>query len=130
MSRTITIPEVVAGKGNNKIQVAFNNCASFTDCISKIKNTQVDNTKNIYNLIGYSDNYLKTSGSLWQCYRDEPALNNASVLDNFLGNSTLFKYKQKITDSTENDGTKAVKIMVPLKYLTNFWRTLKVSLIK
>ena len=91
---------------------------------------QIDNTKNIYNLIGYSNNYLKTSESLWQCYRDEPDLNDASVLDNFPGNSTLFKYKQKITGSTENDGTKAVKIMVPLKYLINFWRTLKVSLIK
>ena len=52
--------------------------ATFTDYISKINNTQIDNAKYIdvvmptYNLIEYSDNYLKTSGSLWQCYRDNP----------------------------------------------------------
>ena len=56
----------------------FKNCAPFTNCISKINNTQVDNAKDIdivmpmYNLIEYSDNYAKTSGSLWQYYRDEP----------------------------------------------------------
>ena len=58
--------------------VAFKNCAPFTDCISEIKNTQVDNAKDIdiampmYNLIEYSYNYAKTSGSLWQYFRDEP----------------------------------------------------------
>ena len=57
--------------------VAFKNCAPFTNCISEIKNTQVDNTKDtdlvmpMYNLIEYSHNYAKTSGSLWQYYRDE-----------------------------------------------------------
>ena len=58
--------------------VAFKNCAPFTNCISEINNTQVDNAKDIdiimtmYNLIEYSDNYAKTSGSLWQYFRDEP----------------------------------------------------------
>ena len=58
--------------------VAFKNCAPFTNCISEINNTQVDNAKDIdivmpmYNLIEYSDNYVKTSGSLWQYFRDEP----------------------------------------------------------
>ena len=58
--------------------VVFKNCAPFTNCISEINNTQVDNAKDIdivmpmYNLIEYSDNYAKTSGSLWQYYRDEP----------------------------------------------------------
>ena len=56
--------------------VAFKNCASFTNCISEINNTQVDNAKDIdvimpmYNLIEYSDNFAKTSGSLWQYFRD------------------------------------------------------------
>ena len=56
--------------------VAFKNCAPFTNCISEINNTQVDNAKDIdivmpmYNLIEYSDNYAKTSGSLWQYFRD------------------------------------------------------------
>ena len=55
--------------------VAFKNCVPFTNCISEIKNTQVDNAKDIdivmsmYNLMEYSDNYAKTSGSLWQYYR-------------------------------------------------------------
>ena len=132
MSGTITVAEVAAGGGNNNIQVLFKNCAN---CISEINNTQIYNAKGIhvvmpmYNLIEYSDNYSKTSGSLWKYYRDEPALTNASALDNFPGNSDSFKYEQKITGSTGNNGTKAAKIMVPLKYLSNFWRTLEMSLI-
>ena len=52
--------------------VAFKISAIFTNCLSEIKNTQTDNAKDIdtvmpmYNLIEYSDNYSKTSGSLWQ----------------------------------------------------------------
>ena len=58
--------------------VAFKNCAPFTNCISEINNTQVDNANDIdivmhmYNLIEYSDNYAKPTGSLWQYFRDEP----------------------------------------------------------
>ena len=56
----------------------FKNCAPFTNCISEINNTEIDNAKDpniimpMYNLIEYSDNYSKTSGNLWQYYRDEP----------------------------------------------------------
>ena len=55
---------------SNDKQVILKNCAPFTDCINKINNTQVDNAKDLdivmpmYNLIEYSDNYLKTSGNL------------------------------------------------------------------
>ena len=58
--------------------VAFKICAPFTNCISEINNTKIDNSKDtdivmsMYNLIKYSDNYSKTSGSLSQYYRDEP----------------------------------------------------------
>ena len=58
--------------------VIFKNCSSFTDCISKKNNTEIDNAKHLdvvmpmNNLMEYSDNYLKTSGSLCQYYRDEP----------------------------------------------------------
>ena len=83
----------------------------------------------MYNSIEYRDNYSKTSGSLWQYYRDEPALNNAGAPVNFPGNNALFKFKQKITGSTGDYGTKTVQIMVPLKYLSNFWRTLEMPLI-
>ena len=58
--------------------VIFKNCAPFTKCISRINNTDIDNAQDIdivmpmYNLIEYSDNYSKTSGSLWQYYKDDP----------------------------------------------------------
>ena len=58
--------------------VILKNCAPFTNCKSEINNTEIDNAKNIdivipmYNLIEYSDNYSKISGSLWQYYQDEP----------------------------------------------------------
>ena len=60
-----------AAANNTNKKVVFKNCAPFSDCISKINNIQVDNAKDIdmvmqmYNLIKYNDNYLKTSGSLW-----------------------------------------------------------------
>ena len=108
--------------------VAFKNCAPFTNCISEINNTQVDNAKDIdivmpmYNLIEYSDNYAKTTGSLWQYFRDES--------NNNLADSESFKSKIKITGKTPNDDNeKDVEIMVPLKYLSNFWRALEMPLI-
>ena len=86
----------------------------------------------MYNLIEYSDTYLKTSASLWQYYKDEPALDNDGNIIDFPddnNNSALFKFKQKITRQTGNSGTKDVEIMVPLRSLRNFWRTLEVQLI-
>ena len=73
----------------------------------------------MFNLLEHSDNYSKTSVSLWQCYRDKAVLSDAGALDNFPTNSASFKFKQKVTGKTENNGTKAVKIMVLLKYLNN-----------
>ena len=76
----------------------------------------------MYNLIEYSDNYAKTSRSLWQYYRDEPNDN--------LEYSESFKSKIKIKGKTPDDGNKKdVEIMVPLKYLKFFWRTLEMPLI-
>ena len=60
--------------------VTFKNCAPFTKCISRINNTDIDNAQDIdilmpmYNLIEYSDNYSKTSQSLWQYYKDDPTI--------------------------------------------------------
>ena len=97
--------------------VAFKNCAPFTSCKSDIKNVEIDYCQDIdivmpkHNLIEYSDNYAKTSGSLWQYYRDEP--------DDNLADSQSFNSKIKITGKTPNNGNeKNVEIMVPLKYLT------------
>ena len=101
--------------------VAFKNCAPFTNSISEINNTQIDNAKYIvivmpmYNLIEYSDKYAKTSGTLWKYYRDETNENPAD--------SESFKSKTKITGKTPSAGNeKDLEITVPLKYLSNFWR--------
>ena len=61
------------GKG-----VTFRNSAPFTKCTSRINITHIDNPQDtdivmpMYNLIKYTDNYSKTSESLWQYYKDEP----------------------------------------------------------
>ena len=130
---TITI----TGKGANAAAeraderdkgVTFKNCAPFTKCISRINNIDIDNAHNIdivmpmYSLIEYSDNYSKTSGSLWQYYKDDPNDNTA--------NSESFKSKVRITGKTSNNGnTKDAEIIVPLKYLSNFSRALEMLLI-
>ena len=94
------------------------NCPSFTDCISEINNTQIDNAKDLdvvmlmYSLIEYNINYLKISWILFQYYRDEP---NDDIV-----NSESFKFKINITGKTPANGnTKDVKIA--LKYLENSW---------
>ena len=71
-----------------------------------------------YNLIEYSENCSKTSESLWKYYRDEPFLNNNGAIDDFpadYNNSASLKFKTKIASRIENDGTKNVKLRVPLK---------------
>ena len=114
VSGAITVAALVVGRGNNNIQVVFKNCALFVNCITKLNNTQLVNSKGInvvmpmYNLIEFSGSYSKTSGGLWQYYRDEQALNDIATLDVFPDNSALFKLKQKITGSSENDGRKAL----------------------
>ena len=77
-------------------------------------------------LIECRDTYSKTSGGLWQYYRNEPALNddgNTIDFPNDSYNSISFKFKQKITGQTVNSETKDVETMIPLKYLSNFWKT-------
>ena len=108
--------------------IVFKNCAPFTDCISEINNTQIDNAKYIdvvmpmYNSIKCSGNYSKISGRLWQYYRDDPNYN--------ITQSESIKYKIKITEKAPAVGnTKDVEKAVPLKYLSNFWKTREMPLI-
>ena len=103
--------------------VTFKNCAPFTKCMSRINNTGIDTAWDIdivmliYNVIEYSDNYSKTSGSLWQYYKDE---SNDNIV-----HSKSFKFKVKITGKTPADrNTKNVEIIKLLKYF-NFCRTLE-----
>ena len=103
------------------------------------------------NFLEYSKNYRKTTGSLWNYYRDEP--NNPPLNDddsptiNYnadpITNSESFKYKSSITGKTSNANQengenteqgnteikKNLEIVVPLKYLSNFWKTLDMPLI-
>ena len=126
-----------ADANNTNRKVIFKNCAPFTNSISEINNTQIDNAKDIdivmpmYNLIEYSDNYAKTTGSLWQYCKDIPARDDDDEITEFRRNNTTdsFKFKAKITGQIGDDGTKDVEIMVPLKYLSNFWRGLEMPLI-
>ena len=108
--------------------IIFKNCAPFTKCINRINNTEIDTARDIniimpmYNFIEYIDNYSKTSGSLWQYYKDDP---NDNIVQ-----SESFKSNIKITGKNPAGGnTKDVEIIVPLKYLSNFWKTLEIPLI-
>ena len=128
-----------AGAATNNIdkKVIFKNCAPFTNCISKKNNEQKENVEYIdtvmpmYNLIEYSDNYSKTSGSLWQYCKEIQAVNNNGDITDFDGaNATdSFNFKTKITGPTNDNDRIDVEIMAPLKYLSNFWRTLEMPLI-
>ena len=128
-----------AAANNTNKKVIFKNCAPITNYISKINNTQIDNAEYIdivipmYKLIedNYSDNYSKTSGSLSQYCKEIPTVNNNGAIADFNGaNATdSFNFKTKITGQTNSNGIINIEIMVPLKYLSNFWKTLEMPLI-
>ena len=86
----------------------------------------------MYNFIEFSDNYSDTSGSLWQFKKDEVPVNNADLT---IDKSQSFKYKAVLVGKTAdavggtNRSVKKAKIVVPLKYLSNFWRSLEMPLI-
>ena len=86
----------------------------------------------VYNLIEYSDNYSKTSGSSWKCCKEIHAVNNADNIVNFSNTNTTdsFKFKTKTTGQENDDREiKNFETLVPLKYLSNFSRTLEMPLI-
>ena len=82
-------------KDERNKDVIFKNCAPFTKCISRTNNADIDNAQDIdivmtmHDLVEYSDNYSKTSGSLWQYYKDDP--------DDNIAQSESFKSKVKMT---------------------------------
>ena len=86
----------------------------------------------MYNLIEYSDSYSDTPETLWKFKRDEVPNNNADLTAD---NSQLFRYKVSLVGKTANavnntnSSVKKTKIVVSLKYLINFWRSLEMSLI-
>ena len=135
-----TITVVRSNNAKRNKATALKNNAPFINCISKINGVKIDNTEDLdvvmpmCNLLEYSKNYKKTTGSLWNYYRDQPS-NALST------NSESFKYKTSITGSTYNvDGDddyydankvrkKESEVVIPLKHLSNFWRSLNMPLI-
>ena len=115
-------------------KLVFKNNAPFINCISKINGIKIDNAENLdvempmYNLLQYSKNYKKTSGSLWNYYRDEPNSDtDGNEIKHSNINSNSFDYKANFMENgvTYNNLRKNnVKIVVPLKYLSNFRKSL------
>ena len=138
VTRTITVTNPDGAKRNKS--VAFKNNAPFINCISKVNGVQIDNAEDLdvvmsmYNLLEYSKNYKKTTGSLWNYYRDEPS-------DPLSSNSESFKYKTSIDENTYNVGAdeadydankvdkNKTEVVILLKHLSNFWRSLNIPLI-
>ena len=124
MKGDITVTNPNNAKRNKA--VVFKNNAPFISCISKINGIKIANTEDLdvvmlmHNLLEYSKNYRKTTGSLWHYYRDQPS-NSLST------NSESFKYKTSITGNTYNVdddddsydankvGKKETEIVIPLK---------------
>ena len=118
-------------------RLALQNCAPFTKCNLEINDEHVDTAENLdivmpmYNLIEFSDNYQDSSATLYQFKRDEPPEANA-INDLTTNTSSSFKYKVKVLDNRVLDGNiakRSVKVVVPLKYLSNFFRSLEMPLI-
>ena len=130
----------------NKV-LAFKNNVPFTNCISKINNVFIDNAEDLdvvmpmYNLIKYSKNYKKTTGSFWNYYKDEPnyfpANNNHAIS---ITNFESLKYKSSITGKNLKCKSRKrwkhwarklwnLEIVVSLKHLSSFGKTLDMPLI-
>ena len=136
VTRDIKVEDVAA-----VTNVAFKNCAPFTRCVTLINDEHVETAENLdiimsmYNLLEYSDNYADSSGSLYHFKRDASSMNDKNnPLNVALDNSISFNYKAsllgKATDADGNDRSlKSTKIVVPLKYLSNFFRSLEMPLI-
>ena len=122
-------------------ELTLKNNAPFISCISKINGELVENAEDLdivmpmYHLLEYSKNYEKTSGSLFNYYRDEPKEHTIGAGNNAINisirNSKSFDYKTEITGSLDagEDEKDDVTVAIPLKYLGNFWRSLDIPLI-
>ena len=95
--------------------MVFKSNAPFTNCVSKINGVKIDNAQDLdvvmsmYNLLEYSKNYRKTTGSLWNYYRDEPnSGTDANNITHSVLNSKSFDYKANFIEDgiTQNNLTK------------------------
>ena len=124
-----------AADGNTGL--ALKNCAPFTKCNLQINDEHIDAAENLdivmpmYNLIEYSDNYQDSSATLYQYKRDEPPENDA-IVNLTADDSSSFKYKVSLLGNPVVDNNIAkinVIVVVQLKYLSNFFRSLEMPLI-
>ena len=126
-----------AAAANANTRLALKNCVPFTKCNLEINDEHVDTAENLdivmpmYNLIEYSDNYQDSSATLYQYKRDEPP--EGDPIPNLaVNNSSYFKYKVELLGEpvvANNIARRNVKVVVPLKYLSNFFRSLDMPLI-
>ena len=126
-----------AAAADDNTRLALKNCAPFTKCNLKINDEHVDTAENLdivmplYNFVEYSDNYQDSSATLYQYKRDEPPEADA-VADLTADNSSSLQYKVSLLGNPNLDGAIAkisVKVVVPLNYLSNFFRSLEMPLI-
>ena len=126
-----------AAAADANTRLALKNCAPFTKCNLEINDEHVDTAENLditmpmYNLIEYSDNYQDSSATLYQYKRDEPPEANA-INDLTTDTSISFKYKVSLLGNpvaANNIARINVKVVIPLKYLSNFFRSLEMPLI-
>ena len=153
--RMLVTGDIAAAGSNQNTSIAFckysnSNCALFRRCVTHINDNYVEIAENLdiimamYNFLEYSDNYADSSGSLWQFKRVEQNMTDAGNPDNVTDNSSSFKYKSSLLkglasrDIAANTNPKIVgahrlftnaKIAVPLKYLSNFFRSLAMQII-
>ena len=132
---------ITATGGNAVTNIALKNFTPFTRCVTHMNSEHIDTGENvdlvlpIYNLIEYRENYSDRSGSLWQFKRGKFPANNARNPGNVSADHfSLFKYKSRIfkikPDTVHNNGVlKNAKIVIPLKYLSNFCKSLEKPLV-
>ena len=133
----ILVDGTIRGRSDNNTRLALKNCAPFTKCNLEINDGHIDTAENLdivmpmCNLIEYSDNYQDSSATLYQYKRDESPEVNA-IDDLTVDNSNSFKYKVSLLGNpvvADNIAKRSVKVIVPLKYLSNFFRSLEMPLI-
>ena len=126
-----------AAAADANTRLALKNCAPFTKCNLGINDEHVDTAENLditmpmYNLIEYSDNYQDSSATLYQYKRDEPPEDDA-VADLTVDNSSSLKYKISLLGNpvvANNIARINVKRVIPLNYLSNFFKSLEMPLI-
>ena len=145
--------DIKVAEANDNSRVAIKNCHPFTRAFFKLNDEQVDTADNLdltmelYNMLEYSDNYADTKASLYQYKRPEPSDNNGNLNDLTAANSSSFKYQSGLVQKqlTEDNPVpvnanidpnfnvahrvwKNIKIVVPLKYISNFFRNLEMPL--